>query len=73
VTVIRERLRGYLDGKEKLIAGHSFRIGLASMLAALGHSEDDIKAIGRWSSRAWLEYVKHPRTQRIQIAKLCGR
>jgi hypothetical protein len=68
-AIIRGRLKGYLDDDGKSIAAHSFRIGLASMLAALGYSEKDIKAMGRWSSRAWLLYVRHPRTQRIQVAR----
>jgi hypothetical protein len=73
MVVVRSRLRGYLDGVDRSIAGHSFRIGLASMLAALGYSEADIKAMGRWSSRAWLEYVKHPRTLRIEVAQTIRR
>jgi len=73
ILVVRSRLRGYLDGADTKIAGHSFRIGLASMLAALGYSEADIKAMGRWSSRAWLEYVKHPRTLRIEVAQTIRR
>jgi len=71
ILIVRGQLKGYLDD-EKAIAGHSFRIGLASMLAALGYSEADIKAMGRWSSRAWLEYVKHPRTLRIAVARNVG-
>lgn len=66
---VRQRLAKYMKGEEKRIAAHSFRIGLASMLGELGYSEEDIKAMGRWSSRAWLEYVKHPRTQRIEVAR----
>jgi hypothetical protein len=73
ISCVRSRLRGYLDGADTKIAGHSFRIGLASMLAALGYSEADIKAMGRWSSRAWLEYVKHPRTLRIEVAQTIRR
>lgn len=71
IQVVRSQLKGYLDD-ENTIAGHSFRIGLASMLASLGYSETDIKAMGRWSSRAWLEYVKHPRTLRIAVARNVG-
>jgi hypothetical protein len=70
--IVRGQLRGYLEGVDLYISAHSFRIGLASMLAALGYSEDDIKAMGRWSSRAWLEYVKHPRTLRIAVAQTIG-
>jgi hypothetical protein len=71
IQIVRSQLKGYLED-ENTIAGHSFRIGLASMLASLGYSETDIKAMGRWSSRAWLEYVKHPRTLRIAVARNVG-
>ena len=72
-AIVRDRLRGYLDNVDEAISAHSFRIGLASMLAALGYSEEQIKAMGRWSSRAWLEYVKHPRTIRIEVARRVGK
>ena len=37
---------------------HSFRIGPATDLAALGLSEAAIKAMGRWSSSAYILYIK---------------
>ena len=40
------------------------------MMGTLGFSVEDIKAVGRWNSRAFLEYVKLPRTRRAEIAKL---
>jgi hypothetical protein len=39
------------------------------MLGKLGYSDADIKAVGRWSSRAFEEYLRLPRTKRMQIAK----
>jgi hypothetical protein len=48
---------------------HCFRIGAASRLGALGHSDEEVKAMGRWSSRAFEEYMLHPRTKRAFIAK----
>jgi len=71
-AIMRERLRGYLGRAERYLSAHSFRIGLASMLASLGYSEEAIQAMGRWSSRAWLEYVRHPRTTRITVARTVG-
>ena len=37
---------------------HSFRIGAASTAAASGFKEQDIKAIGRWRSKAYKTYVR---------------
>ena len=51
------------------ISSHSFRAGLATMLGSLGFSDEDIKSTGRWSSRAFLEYLKLPRSQRAEMAK----
>ena len=67
--VVRDRLKGEVENIEKLFSSHSFRAGAASMMAAIGYSDDDIKAVGRWSSRAFMEYIKLPRTQRAEIAR----
>ncbi len=40
------------------------------MLGALGFSDEEVKAVGRWSSRAFEEYMLLPRTKRMQMAKL---
>ncbi|KAJ8487654.1 hypothetical protein ONZ51_g4029 [Trametes cubensis] len=43
------------------IAGHSMRAGGATSLAAAGILPATIQALGRWSSDAWLVYIrKHP-------------
>lgn len=43
------------------IAGHSMRAGGATSLAAAGVAPATIQALGRWSSEAWLGYIrKHP-------------
>ena len=39
--------------KPDRLTGHSFRAGLISMFAQLGHSDQELKIIGRWSSRAY--------------------
>ena len=65
--VLEQRLAGYLDDYK--ISAHSFRSGAASMMANLGYSDKDVKAVGRWSSRAFELYVKLPRTKRIEAAK----
>ena len=43
-------------------AGHSFRIGAATSAAQAGLEGSVIQALGRWSSSAFLRYVRTPRT-----------
>lgn len=66
--ILKERLEGLSDS-QRAFTSHCFRIGAASRLGALGHSDEDVKAMGRWSSRAFEEYMLHPRTKRAAIAK----
>lgn len=40
-------------------AGHSLRIGGATMLKAAGVGTDLIKILGRWTSDAYTLYVRH--------------
>ena len=65
--ILKERLAGVLDGHR--ILTHSFRSGAASMMGSLGCSDSDIKAVGRWGSRAFEDYIKTPRSKRIAVAK----
>jgi hypothetical protein len=44
-------------------SGHSFRSGLATLLSTLGFTETQIKAWGRWLSRAYILYTKDKRTK----------
>ena len=67
--ILRQRLAGQVDNAEDMFCSHSFRIGAASMLGTLGYDDEDIQAVGRWSSRAFEEYLLLPRTKRIAIAK----
>ena len=71
-TIMRERLTGYLEGADRLYTSHSFRTGAASMMGSLGYSDDDIKAIGKWTSNAFECYTKLPRTKRRAVAKDFG-
>ena len=57
---------GYNPG---LYAGHSFRIGAASMAAACGIEDSTIQTLGRWESAAYLRYVRIPREKLISISK----
>lgn len=52
------RLRAFFPAD---ISGHSMRAGGATSLAAAGVPPSTIQVIGRWSSDAWLAYIrKHP-------------
>jgi len=68
-AVLRERLKGFLDGTENRYSTHSFRAGAASMLGSLGYSDSDVKALGRWNSRSFESYIKLPRSKRAAVAK----
>ena len=68
--IIDERLQGVMEKPSQVFCTHSFRIGAASMMGTLGYDDEDVKAVGRWSSRAFEKYMKLPRTKRIAVAKL---
>jgi hypothetical protein len=68
-NILDSRLAGFIDNPRDIFCTHSFRIGVASMLGSLGYDDEDIQAVGRWSSRAFEEYLMLPRTKRMAIAK----
>ena len=51
-------------------SGHSFRAGLATVLAKLGFSKEEIKSWGRWRSDAYLIYLKDQSHRRRVSSKL---
>jgi hypothetical protein len=59
----------YTDTDIGKFTTHSFRIGLATELARLGCSDEEIKQAGRWSSRVFERYVRLKRTKRAGVAK----
>jgi len=72
-NLIKYLLSPYIDKSKGKFVTHSFRIGLASTLGALGFGDDDIKAAGRWSSRAFEMYIKLARTKRAKMGKIISR
>ena len=68
-SYLRNFDRKYLNFPGRPLSCHSFRAGLATLLAKIGYSDDDIKQSGRWSSRAFLAYIKLPRTRRLQMSR----
>ena len=57
-----ERYINYDSGK---YLSHSFRAGIASMMALAGYGDEDIMQQGRWISRAFLTYCKMGRANRL--------
>ena len=51
-----------------VVKNHSFRAGVATLMAVLGYPEADIMAAGRWQSKAFLAYTKLPRLHRAKFA-----
>jgi hypothetical protein len=65
---LKELLGKHIDYREGSITAHSFRGGVPSMMGSLGYSDEEIKTVGHWSSRAFTHYTKLPRTKRRQMA-----
>ena len=56
-------------GRPGKILSHSFRRGLATMMAKNGYSDEEIMRTGRWSSSAFLTYCKLGRVKRMAVAQ----
>jgi integrase len=72
-NILKMVLKEVVDYRRGSITSHSFRSGLASLMAEKGMSDEEIQIAGRWSSRAFERYIKLPRTCRARTAlKLRG-
>ena len=69
---LKKCLSGHIRYEDGYITSHSFRAGIASLMGTLGYSDTQIKAIGRWSSAAFENYIKLPRTKRAEMARKIG-
>lgn len=54
-------------------AGHSFRIRAATAAATAGVQDSTTQALGRWSSSAFLRYIRTPREQLAQLSRTIAR
>ena len=54
-------------------SGHSFRIGAATAAAEAGVPSYLIKTMGRWSSEAYLIYIRTPRTTLAAVSSALAR
>ena len=68
-STLKKCLGKHVAPEKGHITSHSFRSGLASMLGNLGFSDEDVKAMGRWSSSAFETYMRLPRTKRAAMAR----
>ena len=68
-TYLHTMLGDQAEKRGGTLTSHSFRAGITTIMGTMGYDDEDIKLVGRWSSRAFAIYMKGPRTQRASIAK----
>ena len=66
---IRLLLQDVIDYNKGKLLSHSFRSGLATAMARAGFSQENIQLVGRWSSEAYLNYVKQGRSARFETMR----
>ena len=64
--IIQDLMKEEISYLEGMLASHSFRSGVVTIMGRLGYSEDDIKRQGRWTSEAFRAYLKMGRAVRME-------
>ena len=59
-SAVLKKAIGVLGLNPHRYKSHSFRIGMATTLSMEGYSDDQIQIMGRWRSRAYLNYLRIP-------------
>ena len=65
---VKTLMTGRIDTSLGPLTTHSFRAGMATMMAEAGCTDDQIQLAGRWSSDAFKLYVKTARPRRAIMA-----
>ena len=66
---IKSMLSSVVDYSKGKLSSHSFRSGLATAMARAGFTEEEIMLVGRWTSEAYLSYIKQGRTARFETMR----
>lgn len=70
---LKDCLQKHVPAGYGAVSSHSFRSGIASLMGQLGYTDEEIKAVGRWSSNSFEAYLKLPRTKRVAMARNIAR
>jgi len=68
-TILKRLLEDHIDYSQGSISAHSFRSGVTTELGRKGCTDEQLKEVGCWSSRAYEHYLKLPRTTRKSVAR----
>jgi len=68
ITALNKLLKKLL-GEKTGISSHSFRIGAATAMGALGFANHEIQSLGRWKSDAYNRYIRRGKSARAVAVK----
>ena len=69
IATLRKRATNLYGHTALKYSGHSFRRGAAQQASDNGLGEEDIKALGRWSSESFKRYFKQTLQQRFALSR----